>query len=145
MIDPTTQQAVQQITDRMAQSEVPQKPETPQAEDVAQFQESLKAQAPEAQATAPPEVIRTEPSTHVSGPSNLGDAILEGMEKMRESRETRVAEVNQILGDTGETEMSVKDAMQVQFDLMQLNLQQDITAKAADKTSQGVQTLFKNQ
>ena len=41
--------------------------------------------------------------------------------------------------------MSMEEMMQLQFDLMQMNLEQELTGKIADKTSQGVQTLFKNQ
>jgi type III secretion system YscI/HrpB-like protein len=35
--------------------------------------------------------------------------------------------------------------MKLQYDLMQMNLEQELTSKTADKTTQGVQTLFKNQ
>ncbi|NJD20692.1 MAG: EscI/YscI/HrpB family type III secretion system inner rod protein [Gemmatimonadetes bacterium] len=39
----------------------------------------------------------------------------------------------------------IQDLMRLQFELMQLNLQIELTPKTADKSSQGVQTLFKNQ
>ena len=72
----------------------------------------------------------------------LGDSILQNMEKSRESHETRTKEIEKNL--QSET-LSTQDTMRLQHELMQLNLQTEMTTKAGDKSSQGVQTLFKNQ
>ena len=46
---------------------------------------------------------------------------------------------------TGGKELSMQQALGIQYELMQVGLQQELTAKLADKTSSGVQTLFRNQ
>jgi hypothetical protein len=41
--------------------------------------------------------------------------------------------------------MGMKELIQIQFQLTQLSYMNDVTAKTADKISQGTQTLFRNQ
>lgn len=41
--------------------------------------------------------------------------------------------------------MGMKELLQIQFQLVQLAYMNDISSKTADKLSQGVQTLFRNQ
>ena len=62
-----------------------------------------------------------------SGNGGLQDFLLTKMENMKDKP------------------LSVQDTMRLQYELMQLNMQQELTTKVADKTTQGVQTLFKNQ
>jgi hypothetical protein len=56
---------------------------------------------------------------------------------------------DRILGDitnlVGRGNLSMGDLMQVQFQLTQLSYMNDLSAKTADKISQGMQTLFRNQ
>lgn len=81
----------------------------------------------------------------VEAKPTIGDAILEGVEKMKSSYDARVEEIQtRIVGKDGK-ELSVEDAMKLQFEIMQMGLEQDLTGKVADKTSQGVQTMFRPQ
>ena len=75
----------------------------------------------------------------------MGDAVLEGMQKMKTSYDQHVDKIEQTLIDTDGQELTVQETMRLQMEVMQMGLQQDLTTKVADKTSQGVQTLFKNQ
>lgn len=111
----------------------------PPAEDVAKF-ESLIDPSSKANATGAP-----TPNTPVVENGGLGNVILDGIEQMSSSYNSRVDAVNSTINGVGEGGMTVQETMKLQLELMQLNLQQDVTAKIADKTSQGVQTLFKNQ
>jgi hypothetical protein len=56
---------------------------------------------------------------------------------------------DKILGNisdlVGKGNLSMADLIQVQFQLTQLSYMNDLSAKTADKVSQGVQTLFRNQ
>ncbi|MDR2030409.1 MAG: EscI/YscI/HrpB family type III secretion system inner rod protein [Puniceicoccales bacterium] len=56
---------------------------------------------------------------------------------------------DRIVGDitnlVGHGSLSMGDLIQVQFQLTQLAYMNDLSAKTADKASQGVQTLFRNQ
>jgi hypothetical protein len=107
----------------------------PSANDVSRFQEGMQGRESAAiQPTAPP-----------AGPaqtSGLGDAILQGLDKMRQTRTDKLEQINTL---AGKENMTGQDMFRLQFELVQLNLQQDMTVKAADKTNQGIQTLFKNQ
>ena len=79
-----------------------------------------------------------------SNPS-LGDTILSGIDSMRSSYHEKVQAINSEVSGVGTAEMKMEDAVRLQVDLMQLHMQQDLTAKIADKSSQGLQTLFRNQ
>lgn len=56
---------------------------------------------------------------------------------------------DRIIGNIGDIatrgNMSMADLFQIQFQLTQLAYMNDLSAKTADKLSQGVQTLFRNQ
>ncbi len=111
----------------------------PPAEDIAKFESLIDPTNKSGAATVPPGV--TPPSER----GGLGNVILDGIEKMSTAYHSRVDAVNGTIAGVGEGGMTVQDTMKLQFELMQLNMQQDVTAKIADKTSQGIQTLFKNQ
>ena len=157
MSDPIINQAVQQATDQAAQQGANQaKPEVG-AEDQAKFEQALNS--PEANSAQQVDAANNDPSKadaaqqkHVNqadceGPDcpTLGEAILDGVEKMKTSHDARADSIQKQLLDTGGKEMSVQDCIKLQFEVMQMSLEQDVTGKIADKTSQGVQTLFKNQ
>jgi hypothetical protein len=59
--------------------------------------------------------------------------------------DTRFARISASLAATQGQEISMQQALQIQYELMQVGLSQELTAKMADKTSSGVQTLFRNQ
>lgn len=75
---------------------------------------------------------------------SLGDAILNGIEKLKTHHDVRAERIEQTLIDSG-GELTMEEMMKLQFEVMQLGIEQDITTKMADKTSTGVQTLFRNQ
>ncbi|MBI9078778.1 MAG: type III secretion system inner rod subunit SctI [Pseudodesulfovibrio sp.] len=52
---------------------------------------------------------------------------------------------NELLSKNGDGAMSNQDVMRLQYEMAQLNLQTEMTTKVTDKSSQSVQTLFKNQ
>jgi type III secretion system YscI/HrpB-like protein len=109
----------------------------PAAEDVARFESLL---APRAEAAPPP--VAAPPVERGPG---LGDLVLAGIDRMSAGYQQRVDAVNATIASGGADGLSSQDIMRLQFELTQMTLMQDLTAKVADKTSQGVQTLFKNQ
>ncbi|MDR0678671.1 MAG: hypothetical protein LBF24_00225 [Puniceicoccales bacterium] len=52
--------------------------------------------------------------------------------------------VNDISGIVARGNISMQDLIHIQFQMTQLSYMNDITAKTADKLSQGTQTLFRN-
>jgi len=111
----------------------------PAAEDVARFEGLL---APGAEAAPPP---AAPPAAAVERGGGLGDLVLAGIDRMSVGYQQRVDAVSATISSGGADGLSSQDIMRLQFELAQMTLMQDLTAKVADKTSQGVQTLFKNQ
>jgi hypothetical protein len=139
------QQVVQKVTEEAAQQETAAKPGAPDAGDVAQFESAMNAQPDGPAVSGQEAVTEVKQGPEVDEPKGLGDAILEGMEKVKESRDGKVENIEKIIDKQDGEPMSVQDALKLQYELMQLNLQQDMTTKAADKSTQGVQSLLKNQ
>ncbi len=137
----TIQAGVEQAAGQGLESGAPQAV-GPSESDVARFQDSLNAPVDQGalggEQAASPQMVREGSGTSPS----LGDSILQGMDKMRGSREAHMNAIGELVGK--ET-LSPQDMMRLQFELAQLNMQQDLTVKVADKANQGVQTLFKNQ
>ena len=158
MSDPIVNQAIQQATDQAAQQGAQQpKPEVG-AEDQTKFENALHGdQAADASqqvdpANNDPAKADAAQQKHVNQADcgeppcpTLGEAILDGVEKMKTSHDARAESIEQRLLDSEGKEMSVQDCIKLQFEVMQMSLEQDVTGKIADKTSQGVQTLFRNQ
>lgn len=141
----TIQQVVQKVTEEAAQKETAAKPEAPDARDVAQFENAMNAQ-PEGTAVSGQEAVpEVKQAPDADEPKGLGDAILEGMEKVKETRDGQIEKIEKIIDKEDGEPMTMQDALRLQYELMQLNLQQDVTTKAADKSTQGVQSLLKNQ
>lgn len=86
-----------------------------------------------------------EATSSVDGPVNLGDRILNGVERIHQDHAARRERVKEMVSATQNTEFNFSRAMDLQMEVMQMNLVQDVTTKTADKGSQGVQTLFRNQ
>ena len=80
-------------------------------------------------------------------PPTLGDAILNGLENMKTSHDVRSERIEAQMEKSlaKGKDLSVQDCVKMQYEVMQMGLEQELTGKIADKTSQGVQTLFKNQ
>ena len=147
MSDPIINKAAEQLADKAAQQGAAQPAEQAvDAVDQARFEAAL------GNTTSGADSITVDAATMdgvVDGAHaaerTMGDAVLEGMQKMKASYDQHVDKIEQTLIDTDGQELTVQETMRIQMEVMQMGLQQDLTAKVADKTSQGVQTLFKNQ
>ncbi len=78
---------------------------------------------------------------------SLGDAILSGIRKASDSYQTGLSNLRMDLNSLAKNPgtVSPKNLLNMQVNLMQLDLHVNIASKIANKLSQGVQTLFKNQ
>lgn len=76
---------------------------------------------------------------------SIGGAFIEGIQDIKNTLDARAERITQQLNALAGSPMSLQDAIRVQYELMQMNMQQELTSKMADKTSQGVQMLFRNQ
>lgn len=168
MSDPVVGRAVQQVSEQALQQGATQA-KSPQDVDLSsqmRFEQAMQAgqtpdagqvgqvsqagqldQAGSADATATSQITTLDPSVQSAeaGKPTLGDAILEGIEKMKTSHDSHMDRIHTQITSTQGGEMSIQDAMKLQFEVMQMSIEQDLTTKVADKTSQGVQTLFRNQ
>jgi len=77
-------------------------------------------------------------------PTSLGEALLDSLDRLKIGHDNRMKAVANSLEEMNDAPNSVSAAMKLQFELMQMSIEHDLTAKVADKTSQGVQTLFRN-
>ncbi len=138
------QQGMQKVVEESTRSVESSKPESPDAQDVEKFEQSLKSEpAQQNMETNQPEQVEATEGT--SQGKSLGNTILNGLEKMKESRDKAIDEINKTLNKSGDEPLTLQETMKLQYQLIQVNLQQEVTTKVADKTNQGVQTLFKNQ
>jgi len=79
------------------------------------------------------------------GSRSLGDALVDGIIQVKNDYDGRFAKINASMAATNGVEISMQQALQIQYELMQVGLSQELTAKMADKVSSGTQTLFRNQ
>jgi type III secretion system YscI/HrpB-like protein len=79
--------------------------------------------------------------------ASLGHVLQNMVQDIRESQAAHVERIKEavVAAPEGKEPMEIKDLFGLQLELMQLTFQQDLTAKVADRLSQGVQTLFRNQ
>ena len=145
MPDPISNQVAQQAANQASQQSAAQQqqPVEVDADTQAQFEDALNNN-PETQQI---DVNATDNVTKVADKDmSIGDAILDGIEKMKSSHDTRSQKIEeQLMPGADQHDMSVQDCVKLQFEVMQISMEQELTGKIADKTSQGVQTLFKNQ
>lgn len=113
------------------------------AQDVAHFEQAMQ--------TAPVEVnpvtnLSVAPAVESSGQvQTIGDAVLVGLQKMGREYQTSMEQMRVHLMEHNDGPMNIQNMMQLQMDLLNVSLRQDLTAKVADRMSQGIQTLFRNQ
>ena len=120
------------------------------------FEEALGRPSPEA--GAPAESIAPDHDIAAAHPidpadmasptgsmDHLGDEILKSVEQAHRAYEQNLDRINKEVGKSGKDQMSVGQLMQLQFDVMKFGLNQDLTTKIADKTTQGFETVLKNQ
>lgn len=140
MADPVTNQVAQQLTKQAAQPQSPQPVEI-SFHDQTRFEDALRQ--PGGQPADG--VAETNADNNARRDDSIGDAILDGLEKMKSSHDARSERIEHQLTDPSGKELSVQECIKLQFEVMQMSMEQELTGKVADKTSQGVQTLFKNQ
>jgi hypothetical protein len=78
-------------------------------------------------------------------PDRLGDEILKSVEQAHRAYEQNLNHINQEVGKPGTDPMSIGRLAQLQFDVIKFGLAQDLTTKIADKATQGLETVLKNQ
>jgi hypothetical protein len=76
---------------------------------------------------------------------SLGDEILSSIEQAHRGYEQNLDKINQDVGKSGAEPTSLGHLMQLQLDVIKFGLNQDLTTKIADKTTQGFETVLKNQ
>jgi hypothetical protein len=76
---------------------------------------------------------------------SLGDEILSSIQRAHRAYEQNLDQINQEVGKSGAEPTSLGHLMQLQFDVIKFGLAQDLTTKIADKTTQGFETVLKNQ
>jgi len=78
-------------------------------------------------------------------PRTIGDALVYGIMQVKNDYDGSFARITETLAANKGKEISMQQALQIQYELMQVGPSQELTAKLADKTSSGLQTLFRNQ
>ncbi|MEM7475302.1 MAG: EscI/YscI/HrpB family type III secretion system inner rod protein [Planctomycetota bacterium] len=138
MTDPITNRAAQAAAEQASQQSL--QSQTPGSEqrsvdprDQAAFEASLNN----------PQAAEQNPAvSNVGDDQSIGNAMLDGLEKMTSSLDERSLKIHEQLNKV-DGNMSIQECMQLQVELMQLHLEQESIVKIGDKTSQGVQTMFK--
>ena len=134
------EKAIEEIAENDAAPEL----QAPDGEDVSQFNEAMNAPDEVRSVESEEAAGKIGRSPEVQGANSLGDAILEGLKRVAESQDVQIDKINELVGD-GDKTLTPTELMQLQFEILHLTLQEELTSKVADKTDQGVQTLFKNQ
>ena len=140
-MDPVSNQVAQQAANQASQQAAPAT--EVKISDQARFDDAM--QQPEQVENAQPKTEATNGDPTPEQEATLGDPILNGIEKMKTSHDVRSARIEDQLTNSIGKDLSVQDCMKLQFEVMQMSMEQELTGKIADKTSQGVQTLFQNQ
>jgi len=154
MSDPLIQAVVKPVVEQAVSSGSTPPIGEAKSGDVARFQEAManggqpeKVSGTESMEPPVEDLQKIDPAAQLppSPRESLGESILNGMGKLRSSQETHAQKINELVAGAKDTPMTVQQTMELQFHLLQLNMHQDLTTKVADKGSQGVQNLMKNQ
>jgi len=138
---------IQQIGQKIAEEfqretgDVNVNPEQVDEDVVSQFEQAMEGK----NVTQDKEVASVSSENQNIDQQGLGDQILKGIEKLRENHEQQIEKVNKLVEGAEDDPMSVQEALRLQFELMQLSHEQELVSKGADKSSQAVQTMFRNQ
>lgn len=112
-------------------------------EDQLRFEQAMEGSGVE---KVPEEAVEQAAQTTAAGqPETMGDTILKGLQDLKVNHDVKMESIQNQLQIAGTEDLSFKDAMRLQMDVMQLTMQEDLATKVADKASQGVQQMFKNQ
>jgi len=90
-------------------------------------------------------IVPADMASPTGSADRLGDEILKSVEQAHRGYEQNLDRINQEVGKPGAGPMSIGRLMQLQFDVIKFGLAQDLTTKIADKATQGVETVLKNQ
>lgn len=145
-MDPIVNKITEHVSEQSLQPGVGAPTQEVDSADQMQFENALNGQGVEGVQdvqTTQSNLEIGQQEMHVGKPT-LGDAILNGIEKLKSNHDVRAERIEKAIVDS-KGELTMEDMMKLQFEVMQLGIEQDITTKMADKTSSGVQTLFRNQ
>jgi hypothetical protein len=90
-------------------------------------------------------IVPAEMASPTGSTDCVGDEILKSVEQAHRAYEQNLNRINQEVGKPGADPMSIGRLMQLQFDVIKFGINQDLTTKIADKATQGVETVLKNQ
>jgi hypothetical protein len=76
---------------------------------------------------------------------NIGDTILDGLERVGDDYRQRLAQLNLTLDSRDGPALGTATLITLQSQVISLSIQQDLVTRIADRVNQGIQTLFKNQ
>ena len=117
--------------------------------DAERFEQLVAIDAKEGAATADAQNGLLQPQVDGMNPAaqtrSVGEALVDGMIEVKNDYDSRFNRIGEMLAATKDKEIGMQQALAIQYELMQVGLAQELTAKLADKTSSGVQTLFRNQ
>ncbi len=148
-MDPITIQAVGQTIGQSAQEQATQQatqlggPGQANADDQLRFQAVMQPEA-SGQVVEVQGLGEVEGVSAVGAPEEvaMGDVILDGLQKIKNTHESGMARVQSIMG---QDQIATKDMLQLQFELTSMNIELETASKVADKSSQGIQSMMRNQ
>jgi len=150
-MEPISIHVANQLAGQAAQDQVAQQvnplenPGEVTAEDQARFQNAMQPEATN-QVVAVQELGDVQAVSAVNGvqPEQqvMGDVILDSLQRIKTSHDSGMERVQAIMG---QEQIATKDMLQLQFELTAMNIELETAGKMADKSSQGVQSMMRNQ
>lgn len=117
----------------------------PDASAVQQFAALMQAPAPDAVAAAAPVAASTgDSAVSASAPENLGDKMLQGMQKMSTEFNQNWTRVSEML-NSGNSAMDLPQMFSFQLHLAQASLQYDVATKGISRSTQNFEQLVRMQ
>lgn len=113
-------------------------------DDIIRFENILSRDIQSGETAAEPSPQSTNPAGD-SGQGTIGNAIIDSMQKLSQDRIAGRERISTLFNNCTDQTMSTADIMRVQYEMLRLGVQQDLTTKTADKFSQSVQTMFRTQ
>lgn len=80
-------------------------------------------------------------------PMNLDKALFDGFETASRTHDLKVAELEKAIEQVSKEgeHLTISSLLKVQVELANVSFHEQLTVKVADKTSEGIKTLFRNQ
>ncbi len=117
----------------------------PNASASQQFAALMQAPAPDAVAAAAPVAASTsDPAVSAVAPENLGDKVLQGMQKMSTEFSDGWANVSKTL-NSGSSNLDLRQMFSLQLQLAQVSVQYDMVGKAISRSTQNFDQLVRVQ